>query len=197
MQDIKALSGKQFCPETVKAAIPVLEAMDIIPVDHNYLKDEFEEARLAYYYKDPLTGLYNYRYLEHIISFNEELFGKHYACCYFINLLNFGQYNQQNSWLAGDNLLCNIARKLTQAINDAAIFRVFGDDFLILTEQYIKLDAAMLEANLQIAQFGIELELHELDLQTDKISTINDFSKLINQFINQSKSNRQFDKRGM
>lgn len=189
--EIQALAGKQFCPDTVKAAIPVLEAMDIIPVDHNYLKDEFEEARLAYYYKDPLTGLYNYRYLEHILSINKDLFGKRYHCCYFVNLLNYSQYNQQKGWQAGDDLLCRMANKLTEAVDNAAIFRVFGDDFLILTEQYITLDSTTLEANLKIAQYGIELELHYLDLQTDNICSLVDFSKIINQFIDESKRNRK------
>ncbi|MEZ9367523.1 HD domain-containing phosphohydrolase [Shewanella sp. 10N.286.51.B2] len=182
--EIKALAGKQFCPDTVKAAVPVLESANLIPVDHNYLKDEFEEARLAYYYKDSLTGLYNYRYLEHVITLNEELFSKHYHCCYVISLFNFGQYNKTHGWLEGDKKLTFIANKLTAFLPESLIFRVFGNDFLILTLEHIELDAKSLIAQLELDNLNIELALEHINIDQQQIHNVTQFTEIINKIVN-------------
>ncbi|WP_144213026.1 HD domain-containing phosphohydrolase [Shewanella donghaensis] len=183
IEEIKALAGKQFCPVTVKAALPVLEKINLSPVGQNYLKDEFEEARLAYYYKDPLTSLYNYRYLEHIISLNDDPFEKHYRCCYFISLLNFSQYNKKYGWLEGDEQLIRIAKKLTEFLPKAMIFRVFGDDFIIITEQHTHLDRETIEAQLELTTFNIGLELNHLDIDEQNIHGVSQFSETIKKFM--------------
>ena len=183
LDEIKSLSGIQFHPDVVEAAVPVLKDTQKQSVSHDYLSNEFEQARLAYYYKDPLTGLFNYRFFEHILSLNKDLYGRHYRCCYFINLVNFHHFNKCYGWLAGDDKLAAIGETLSTRLPQSIIFRVFGDDFLVLSEQHIKLNDTELEQSFDFKDAAIKVELHHFDLDHVKFDSFKDLSSCIEELI--------------
>ena len=187
INEIKSLSGKQFCPKVVAAAIPILETLPLEHIEHNYLSNEHEQARLAYYYKDPLTGLFNYKYLQHILSMNEQWSETQYHCCYLIKLANFGRYNKQHGWIAGDKRLIAIAKKLNQLLMDSLIFRVFGDDFLILSQQHIALTSEELTVQLNMADDILDLTIEHLDILEHSATGYEELTELVDTFVKGTK----------
>lgn len=132
LREIDALSGKQFHPEVAHAAQKVLADVTIHDTAGQLPKTQLEEERFAYFYKDQITQLYNREYLDFILSKNSnEQFGYRYiiAAC----LHDFTRYNKTFGWKAGDAKLKEIAQALTKAAEGSPVFRIFGDDFVILS----------------------------------------------------------------
>lgn len=186
LKEIEELKGKQFSPIVVDAALPVLKKVGVLTAEHNYLSDELEEARVAYYYKDPLTGLYNYHYLEHILFFAKHIQAKHYQCCYFINTTNFNNYNKEYGWIQGDKKLYELAKNLSTTLPDATIFRIYGDDFLILHEKHYDIDAKELKESLKLGDI-LDISLFHLDLNTLHVKSFSELSDVIFKFIKSAK----------
>lgn len=85
--------------------------------------------------KDPLTGLWNRRYLDERLS--EEMarsqrFGKPLSAC-VVDLDGFKQVNDQHGHDAGDRVLISVAEAMTKAVrcNDV-VTRLGGDEFVVL-----------------------------------------------------------------
>ncbi len=188
LAEISSLSGSQFCPEVVKVAIPLLSRIKKVAHEHDYLSNEYEQARLAYYYKDSLTGLFNYRYFEHILSFNHELYGLQYKCCYLVSLVNFHQLNKQQGWLAGDKELASIGATLTRYFPDAIIFRVFGDDFLVLSEKHIDVEKSELTQLLELDDKIIDIALYHFNIDQFKMNNFEELGHIMDKLIDESKN---------
>lgn len=170
LQEIDSLKGKQFSPEVAEVAIPLLRKRGIIPAEQNYLSNEFEQARLVYYYKDPLTGLYNYKYFNYILKSNKNI-----RCCYFIEISNFFKFNKKYGWVAGNNKLIEISNALVALFPDSILFRAFGDDFLVCSKEHIEITKDDLVEKLNIDNEVFGLNLYHLDL---KNTNIYDFEQL-------------------
>jgi diguanylate cyclase (GGDEF)-like protein len=86
--------------------------------------------------RDPLTSLYNRKYLQEIILKENSKLAKYYYQCYSalcIDLDNFKTYNDRYGHLAGDIILQEFAGTLKKQINDSGlIFRTGGDEFTVL-----------------------------------------------------------------
>ena len=190
LHEVEELKGKQFSPEVVDVALPVLKHNGLIPAEHNDLSNEYEAARVVYYYKDALTGLYNYNYLEHLLSFEKDTQKRHYHCCYFVNIKHFGQYNMQYGWTKGNEKLMFLAEKLNTLCKPSPIFRVYGDDFLILNEVHIELNKEVLKQVLEIGDDILDLTLHHIDIDKIKMKNFKDFLMYIESFIKSIKHMR-------
>lgn len=175
LQEIKDLSGQQFSPHVAQVAIPVLKATGVIPVEYNYLSNEFEKARLAYYYKDPLTGLYNYKYFEHVLHSNKNI-----HCCYFIEIKHFINFNRKYGWITGDNKLIEISNRLSKRFPNSILFRIFGDDFLICNEAHLELEESELVTILDIEDEVFELSLYHMDFHDKNIDKFEQLQEMIN-----------------
>ena len=132
--ELEHCAGKQFNADVVKASAIALKDVKILKNITQRPKTELEKERFAYFYKDQVTESYNRNYLEFILSNeqNEEL-GLSYA--YSIDLFNFSQYNKNFSWVEGDALLHKIAKTLEKISGSEFVFRMYGDDFIILTKE--------------------------------------------------------------
>ncbi|WP_331774442.1 HD domain-containing phosphohydrolase [Sulfurospirillum sp. 1612] len=179
LDEIRTLSGKQFAPEVVKAALPLFEKCGILPIEQNYLSNQLEEARVVFYYRDSLTNLYNYRYFNHVLEAIKKTGNETFYCSYFVTLKHFSQYNQTYGWLEGDNKLCFIADKLTQFYPKAIIFRMFGDDFLILNPHHTTITKSDLMEQLELKETILDLEIIHTDLTKNHIHNFDEFSKII------------------
>ena len=170
LQEIDSMKGKQFSPEVAEIAIPLLRKTGIIPAEQNYLSNEFEQARLVYYYKDSLTGLYNYKYFNYILNANKNI-----RCCYFIEISNFFKFNKKYGWITGNNKLIEISNALVALFPDSILFRAFGDDFLVCSKEHIEITKDDLVEKLKVDNEVFGLNVYHLDL---KNTNIDDFEQL-------------------
>ena len=137
LNEIYELRGKQFDPTIAEIAMPVLKQCGILPAIAQMPTNELENARFAYFFKDPLTGAYSYQYLTHILQRAQEYETERYHCCHLVGVGYFNHYNKQYGWTKGDKKLIEIAEELMRTFPESLIFRVYGDDFLILSKEHV------------------------------------------------------------
>ena len=147
LKEIKSLSKKQFHPEVVDVALKALKKIDTSELIDQQPTSLIEEQRYAYYYKDRLTDLFTMEYLPVILK---KYFYEEEISLYKIKLHNFSEYNKVFSWEDGDELLNEYAKFLKQKFQDSILFRVEGDDFLIVSKQELDMD----EDDLSIGSFS-------------------------------------------
>lgn len=136
VEEISQLSGRQFNPLIVKSAIYALSKVNTERKTSQLPESDLQQERFSYFYKDNVTHAYNQRYLELLLSKrNQEL--KKYRYALLISLHNFSQYNAENSWSDGDKKLKDIANKLQTIEKDHLVFRLFGDDFILLLKSKV------------------------------------------------------------
>jgi len=130
--EIEANSGKQFDPSVVPFAIKALSRVNISQDITQLPKNTMENERFSYFFHDPVTDVYNKEYLELIVQKVKD--DKEYSArvCY---LKNFSQYNKKWGWEEGDALLKRFAQYLQEIHPLAMIFRVHGDDFILLCNE--------------------------------------------------------------
>lgn len=171
IQELKAGSLGQFHPEVVKNAVEVLADV-VIKDDINQLpKTEMEKERFAYFYRDQITRAYNSDYLSFILSHNDT---KKYICINALYLHNFSNYNEKYGWIEGDKFLKLFVDTLIDEFPRALIFRVYGDDFILLSEEHLDVDAHKLEQLDMIAKNSITISQHHIDLRKKNVTNINE-----------------------
>ncbi len=161
LEEISLLSGKQFNPTIVKAALKALRDIEVDVAHHQSPKTLLEQERFSYFYKDVLTSLYNEYYLRSEIHNIKD-----YKYVIWISLHNFHQYNKKHGWHKGDALLVQIASVLHSFFqDDTRVYRFYGDNFLIASKKSIdkeRLQKALL-AILDDAKIGYEIKSAEVD----------------------------------
>jgi len=129
--EIAKLSGKQFNPKVVKAALIALKDITIDDTKHQNPKTMLEVERFSYFYKDVLTGAYNEYYLRsNLHSFNK----CKYLC--WISLKHFHEFNKENGWSSGDKVLQELSNVILYGCKDEnMVYRFYGDNFFILLNE--------------------------------------------------------------
>jgi len=131
LHEIEQLSGKQFNPTIVPFALKALANVKISANISQLPASILEHERFSSFYKDSITQVYNKHYFELIISKRPaELNLFRYAL--LLRLHNFTQFNEENSWSKGDEKLVEVANSLQNIDENSLVFRLFGDDFIIL-----------------------------------------------------------------
>ncbi len=87
-------------------------------------------------------------------------------------LHNFSQYNQKNSWSEGNQLLQNLVTFLYQQYPEAMIFRIHGDDFVILNHKHHEINMNQLD-ELEIFQNNrVGVSKQHFDLREQPIENL-------------------------
>lgn len=134
-EELEELSAVHFHPDVVGAALVALKNVKIDSEISQMPKTVMEEQRFAYFYKDRLTNLFIIEYLEIILRYYTNSKDTY---AYDIKLHNFSQYNRENGWKEGDRFLIEFAEFINSFDDERVVFRVEGDDFMILSQR--KLD---------------------------------------------------------
>ncbi|GAX87511.1 conserved hypothetical protein [Lebetimonas natsushimae] len=161
LKEIKELAGEQFHPKVAEAAQKALKNVKIKNVSQ-VPKTKLELERFVYFFKDSLTGCYNQKYLEFVLSKNNDEFFN-YKYIVFIYLHNFGEYNKKYGWKNGDKELARIARELRKVFSSGVVFRKEGDDFVVLCKNKISIDEKKLKNIVNDTIITISYEQKELD----------------------------------
>ncbi len=177
IEELKELASKQFNTQVVKAASVALKDIEL---EHNITqlpKSKLEKERFVYFYKDQITGIYNKEYLDFVLAYNNSNeFNMKYL--YVVYLHNFSQYNTAYSWGKGDELLSKVANKLDSANANDLIFRVYGDDFVILSEKACDIESQVKGLGDILAGSDISVTYKKFDIEQENITSTEDLEKL-------------------
>lgn len=165
LEEIHKLRGKLFFEDVVDAAVIALKDIELHETINQLPQTHLEQARFSYFYIDQLTQVYNRNYLDVILTQNK--YNYQYDNLYLIFLRNFGEYNKTYGWNAGSDLLTKVAQQLVSLYPDTLIFRIHGDDFVIVTSKSI---------DLSLINKFFETENINFSTQTQNIAEKNLFS---------------------
>lgn len=170
MAELEELSGTQYHPEIVQHAKNALQNVGNLDEINQAPHSKLEEERFAYFFKDFLTGAYNENYLNMVLSQEHQK----YKYIYSINLHNFSNFNKENGWKSGDTLLKELVKFLQENYPTSFIFRVEGDDFVVMTQENSKITVEVLQNSDLIKESILrvsvkEYQLDETNSDSDKI----------------------------
>jgi len=177
LEELDRFSGIQFHPEVVKVAIEVFKELTL---DENIVQlpeTEMEKKKFAFYFEDQITNTYNKTYLDLFLIQN-----KNTKKAKFINVLfihNYGVYSDKYGWDKGDLLLKAVANLLCRHYKDSFIFRLHGDDFVIVTNKKISIDLSIFKDLLSESNDLILLENKELNIKKEHIGSLLELEKLL------------------
>lgn len=174
-------SGRQFHPEVVAAAVVALAgvsppekpareiAKDRFCTEHRALcritrtpTNDLERERFAYFFSDQLTGLYNENYLKSTLQ--DPRFSSLNLC----HLQGLAKLNKEQGWEQGNNTLRLFADELQSRYPDALLFRVYGNDFAIITEDEKLIGRDELATFTSLTATGIIPVVRHLDLSGEQ-----------------------------
>jgi putative nucleotidyltransferase with HDIG domain len=167
--ELQKLSGIWYDAEVLKKAIPILKEVvlddNLKQTPNTYVDDE----RFAYFYKDPLTHVYNSTYLDFILQNNHV--EKNQKCLHVLYLRNFNAYNQEHGWNEGDIVLQKFSEYLKKVFPDSKIFRIFGDDFVLLHEEDIDIDLVQINNFSHFQNSTLHCDIRHIDLEKTDINS--------------------------
>lgn len=129
--EIETCAGSQFDPQLIPSALSVFASLEELTLISQSPHTPIQEERFAYFFKDALTGVYNGDYLNYFLTKNRENDRFKYGC--FIQTHRMHLYNERFGWSIGNELLTKIALRIKVIFHSPFVFRIFGDDFLVLS----------------------------------------------------------------
>jgi len=175
LDEIQSLSGKQFHPDVVNAAGNVLKEVTIEQTISQLPKTALETERFSYFFKDIVSDTYNRIYLDIILKRNKH--DKEYTCINIIYLHNFSAYNDLHGWHNGDKLLKNFASFLKKNYAKGLLFRVHGDDFILLDKEHLEIDAVAINTLDLLSKANITASFGHHNLQKKEIKNMNSMDR--------------------
>ncbi|MDA3908703.1 MAG: diguanylate cyclase, partial [Sulfurimonas sp.] len=137
-----------------------------------------EKERFVYFYKDQMTSIYNKEYLGFILAYNDT--NKfNVKCINVIYLHNFSQYNTKYGWDGGDKLLEKFAEELNNINTSDYVFRIYGDDFIILNKEHFEIEKYIPSLEKILADTGVTLTHKHFDINKENITCIEDLEDLL------------------
>lgn len=165
--ELKKCSQTQFDPQVVDASMEVFPSFKELIHSSQAPKDAIDEERFAYYFKDLLTGAYSGEYLNHFLQQNKETHA--FRCCYLIEVHKMQEYNGRHGWKGGDDLLKEMALRIRVLFHSTHVFRIFGDDFVVLNPLHVNIDCKEVCYKLGVGFEGTYVCIHHFDLEAETI----------------------------
>ncbi len=167
IEELKACSGAQFHPEIIKSAIKALSNIQLEETINQLPITDLEKERFSYFYRDRVTHVYNDEYLKFVL--NQNKFNKEYACINILYMHNFSKYNTKYGWTQGDILLTQFADYLKDNFSSAQIFRIYGDDFVLINKQHVEIDLEQFKSLEFLKENSITVTARHIDLRENEI----------------------------
>lgn len=163
LKELQELSGVKYHPEVVAVAVEVLKDIEIEDTSKQIYDTLTHSQRFNYFFRDRLTMLYLFDYYELIVHYS---FRDDFVYLYKVKLHNFFQYNKLHGWSAGDKLLKDFASFLTQQFNKCVIFRIEGDDFLIVSSKELPKIQSQLASFESLRESEVDFSVEEHHVPT-------------------------------
>lgn len=177
LAELDVLCGAQFHPAVVKAAKDVLAEVSVEQNISQLPQTAIEQERFAYFYKDQTTEAFNSKYLNYVL--NQNSLDKEFICVNVVYMHHFGSYNASVGWANGDKMLRGFADILIAKYPKAYIFRIHGDDFVIIGREHADVNTEELLSLEVFKESGIVLTHRHIDLRKDAISSLQELEILI------------------
>ncbi|MBV5277478.1 MAG: HD domain-containing protein [Campylobacteraceae bacterium] len=165
--ELQRCSGIQFDKTVVEASLNVFRGFKELVHASQVPMDNIHEERFAYFFKDVLTGAYSGDYLNYFLLHNKE--NHRFQCCYFIQLHHMQNYNERYGWKCGDDTLKEISLRIKSLFHSSFVFRVFGDDFVVLNPLHVEIDKKEILYKLGVGFDGLEISLQHFDFEAHMI----------------------------
>lgn len=175
LQELQNLASKQFHPEVVASAMVALKEIVLDASINQLPQSKLEEERFAYFYSDRLSAAYNQNYLEVVLMKNNH--EKRFHHMFIFSLNGFSSYNKLYSWNEGDRLLGEFGNILVENLKESLVFRVFGDDFIVLTPSIINISKVLNSLNYLMKEKMMSYKMYEVDLDAKKIETLHEIER--------------------
>jgi len=176
MKELKDCSGSEFHPEVVESAIKALQHVEpsssITQLPQTYL----EKERFSYFYKDQITQAYNVTYLDVVLNANR--YEKEYKSIQVLYLHNFGAYNKEHSWSAGNQLLSDFVDYLSLNHPKSIIFRFHGDDFVLISKDKLSMDENSFKTLEMLAKNRIHVSTLHINLEEKNICSLKELEAI-------------------
>ncbi|MBN2817077.1 MAG: response regulator [Campylobacterales bacterium] len=170
LEELRLLSEKQFHPEVVTAALEVLQKIYIDENISQVPSTPIEKARFAYFYKDPMSDAYNQNYLDITLAKNRQT--QLYNSLDVFLLEEFSYYNKEHGWEEGNKLLAQIANLLIACFDNSLVFRIFGDDFAVLSSEEIDVQKALNAIESLLDSHKVSVQYKHLHLTDEAINLL-------------------------
>jgi two-component system cell cycle response regulator len=152
------LGGDEF-DDSDLATLRTFAGQAAVAVDNVRTHEEAQRLSLT----DPLTGLWNYRYLEDSMRREVERASRfgHNLAVLALDLDRFKEVNDAHGHPAGDQVLVEFARRISQATREVDLaFRQGGEEFVVLLPETDAVGAAVLAQRLGAAVRREPVQVH-------------------------------------
>jgi putative nucleotidyltransferase with HDIG domain len=167
LEELKNLAGVLYDPLVIKHALEVFKDVEIDMSVTQMPTSVIEQERLSHYFKDPLTHLYNLSYLQLLLEHGIE--GTFHRCIYLIAIKHFSELNRTMGWETGNRVLESFAEYLENIAPECMIFRIYGDDFVILSHTKQDLMSSTMHDHFEtFSNFRIDFEISYYDIENEK-----------------------------
>lgn len=176
LQELQGLAGIHYDESAVIAAVDVLASVDLgsITQEEQLPASDLEKHRFAYFFNDQLTGLHNAEYLHFMLQRGLHV---HFHSLQMLLLKNFAEYNRKYGWHAGNQLLKDFAVWLEVKCPGAMLFRVMGDDFVIINPPDGWLNDFDLVSNSPLVGTQVEADIQHFNCDDAGLSALQNYLK--------------------
>jgi putative nucleotidyltransferase with HDIG domain len=175
IKELQTLSAVWYDPKVVESAVTVLKSVNLNEYAHQTPSSHIDDERFAYFFKDPLTHTYNHHYLDFILQENKTK--KSFVCLNALYIKNFSSYNRKHGWSDGDMILQNFSDYLKTKFPNLQIFRIFGDDFVLLSNEHIQINIKDINALPIFKTNNLYCEHKHFDLQEPTLNSYKDLQE--------------------
>jgi len=130
LSEIRSLSGVDYDPDLVSIACDVLEQVYTPDEFTQHPRDVLSIERLAYYFKDQITGSYGLNYMTFLAQHDPN--HSRFTCACIFDLDGVESINTVSGRKTGDEILKEFADLLLLHYPDTLVFRPYGVRFVQL-----------------------------------------------------------------
>jgi len=173
IEELNHLSRIQFCPEVVNAAVAILPESFIQESASQLPTNAMEKKRFAFYFEDSVCKIYNARYLDLLLVQTQNNPSIRYFTVFYIH--NFTAYNNQYGWEQGDLFLQEFTNILRNFYDEQALFRIHGDDFVLITDVPSVVDLSLFEPLLSVSNHLLSVDCKQFNSQEHSLHSLEEF----------------------
>ncbi len=179
LNELILFSGKQFHPKVVESAVKALANIELPKDAHQLPKTDIEKERFAYFFRDQVTDAYNSEYLSFVLENKNNNVNNEFCYVHKLSLHNFTDFNNSYGWNEGNNFLSHFVTLLKEEYPQLMIFRIYGDDFILMSEECVEINLSMVEQLDIFKNSKVTITYKSIDMRDKDISSVAELELLL------------------